>query len=148
MGTLRALKAAMKLDPDLRKLLVRGSRNEILIDLDGDKEADIAIIDMTGNGEIDSVAVDLTGKGEFDLYIRDTDANGVPDTVLYVEDDQDLSKVISGSKEETEAFFIQASVQLYEAIMAAEYIASEIEAGLAELDREVRKARRDYILGR
>ena len=148
MGTLRALKAAMRLDTDLRKMLVRGNRNEILIDVDGDKEADIAIIDMTGSGDIDTVAVDLTGGGDFNIYIRDTDHNGVPDTVLLVEDDDELSKVISGSKEETEAFFIEASWQLYKAITTAQYVAAEIDAGLRELDRKVRKARRDFILGR
>ena len=67
MGTLRTLKAAMRLDIDLRKMLVRGNRNELLIDVDGDKEADIAIIDMTGDDGIDTVAVDLTGDGEFNL---------------------------------------------------------------------------------
>lgn len=103
---------------------------------------------MTGDDEIDTVAVNLTGDGEFNLYIRDTDHNGFPDTVLLVDDDNELSKVISGSKEETEAFFIAASTQLYKAIVAAEYIAAEIDAGIRELDREVRKARRDFLLGR
>ena len=43
MGTLRKLRMAMKTDRDLRRLMVRGSHNEILLDLDGDKEADIAL---------------------------------------------------------------------------------------------------------
>ena len=45
MGTLRQLKMKMRLDADLRPMLVRAMRHEILIDLDGDKVADIALID-------------------------------------------------------------------------------------------------------
>lgn len=148
MGTLRKLKAAMKLDHDLRKLLVRGSKNEILIDIDGDKEADIALIDVTGNGDIDTVAFDLTGDGEFNLYIRDTDGNGIPDTVIYDDEESDKAEIISGSREETEAHFIEAAKRLYAAITVADYVASEIEAGLKELDKEIRKAKRDYLLGK
>ena len=41
MGTLLQLKAFMKLDPQLRRFLVRGSRNEILIDVDAALYVDV-----------------------------------------------------------------------------------------------------------
>ena len=144
MGTLMKLKGFMKLNGDLRPLLVRGGIHEILLDVDGDKEADIAIIDADSDGDIDTVAIDLTGDGEFNVYIKDSDGNGVPDTVLYVEEGAETSKVISGSKEETEAIFLAGAAALYKAIMVADYVASEIEAGLKELDKEVRRVRKQY----
>ena len=38
-------------------MLVRGSRHEILLDLDGDGQADIGLIDENTDGDIDTVAV-------------------------------------------------------------------------------------------
>jgi hypothetical protein len=143
MGTLMKLKTFMKLNGELRPMLVRGGIREILLDVDGDKEADIALIDTDGDGDIDTVAIDLTGDGEFNVYIRDTDGNNIPDTVLFVGEGEETSKVISGSKEETEKMFIEGAVVLYKAIMAAEYVASQIEAGLRELDKEVRRVRKE-----
>ncbi len=146
MGTLMKLKGFMKLNSDLRPLLVRGGIHEILLDVDGDKEADIALIDTDSDGDIDTVAIDLTGDGEFNVYIRDTDNNGIPDTVLFVGEGEETSKVVSGSKEETEAMFVAGANALYKAIMVADYVASEIEAGIRELDREVRRARKELGL--
>ena len=146
MGTLLRLKAYMKLNGDLRKLMVRGGMNEILIDVDGDKEADVAILDTDSDGDIDTVAIDLTGDGEFNVYIKDSDGNGVPDTVLFVGEGDEYSKVISGNKEETEAMFIASAQMLYTAVMAADFVASQIEEGLKQLDKEVRRARRELKL--
>ena len=67
------------MDRDLRHKLVRGSRHEILLDLDGDKLADIALIDDNHDGDLDTIAVDLAGNGEFDLFLIDTDHNNIPD---------------------------------------------------------------------
>ena len=71
MGTLRELKFKMKSDKDLRPMLVRSMRHELLIDLDGDKVADIALIDSNRDGDLDTIAVDTTGNGDFNLYIGD-----------------------------------------------------------------------------
>ena len=73
MGTLLKAKTAIRLDRDLRHKLVRGSRHEILLDLDGDKLADIALIDDNHDGDLDTIAVDLSGNGEFDLFLIDTE---------------------------------------------------------------------------
>ena len=58
---------------------MRGSRHEILLDFDGDKQADIALIDDNHDGDLDTIAVDLAGNGEFDLFLIDTDHNNIPD---------------------------------------------------------------------
>lgn len=143
MGTLRKLKVSMKLDHDLRKMLVRGSRNEILIDIDGDKEADIALSDTTGDGNIDTIAVDLTGDGEFNLFFEDTTGNNIPDTVLFDDEEGDGPQQITDSKEETEAAMIEAARRIYIILQAQEYIASELDAALGDLDKRVRAARRE-----
>ena len=141
MGTLRKLKVAMKLDHDLRKLLIKGSRNEILVDIDEDKEADIMLADITGNGNIDTLAVDLTDDGEFNLFIKDTDGNGVPDTViLYDENDEIVA--MTEDKAEVEQTVKAIAEKIYLLLQAKEIIADELDKHLRELDKEVRQARR------
>lgn len=141
MGTLRKLKVAMKLDHDLRKLLVKGGRNEILVDIDDDKEADIMLADTTGNGNIDTLAVDLTDDGEFNLFIKDTDGNGVPDTVtLYDENDEIIA--MTEDKAEVEETVKSIAAKIYMLLEAKEIIADELDKHLRELDKEVRSARR------
>ena len=68
MGTLLKVKAKMKLDKDLRKMMVRGSRDEILLDLDGDMQADIALTDANNDGDLDTFALDLTGSRIADYF--------------------------------------------------------------------------------
>ena len=84
MGTLKKMRLTMKTDRDLRKLMVRGSHNEILLDLDGDKQADIALQDINSDGNIDRFAFDATGDGWFNLFIDDEDRDGVPDRIFVV----------------------------------------------------------------
>ena len=141
MGTLLKTKTKLKLDKDLRKLLVRGSRHEILLDLDGDKQADVALIDENTDGDIDTIAVDLTGDGEFDLYFVDTDHNGVPDAVFYYEAGSEEVTVL-GLGEEVEEAMISAAADLYVLMLADEYIAESMEAALKELEKDVRDARK------
>ncbi len=141
MGTLRELKMKMKLDRDWHKTLVRGGRNEILIDVDGDKQPDIAIMDTTGNGDIDTLAVDLTGDGEFNLYISDTDGNGIPDLILMDEEGNGDLKVL-GMGEDVENAIIAAANAVKAAIAAGDYISQVLDAALDDLDKEVRIARK------
>ena len=95
MGTLNKMRLTMKTDRDLRKLMVRGSHNEILLDLDGDKQADIAFQDINSDGNIDRFAFDATGDGWFNLFIDDEDRNGIPDRIFVVKygNDEELDKV-------------------------------------------------------
>lgn len=140
MGTLRKAKLAIKTDHDLRQLLLRGGRNEILLDLDGDKEADVVLLDSNGDGNIDTFGADVYGTGDFNLYIEDTDHNGVPDTILVDEEGTgDFETLASGA--EVEANMIEAAQKLAILIEAKEIIAEELDQRLKEMDKEIRRAR-------
>ena len=142
MGTLRKAKVKFKMDRDLRKLLVRGGRNEILLDLDGDKLADIVLADDNGDGDIDTIAVDLTGDGEFNLYFVDTDHNNIPDAVLYDKDGTGEMEIL-GLGEEVEERLISAAQHLYALMIAEEYIAEKVDLALSELEKKVHDARKE-----
>ena len=141
MGTLRKLKMKMRMDKDWHKTLLRSSKDEILIDVDGDKEADVALMDTTGNGDIDTIAVDLTGDGEFNLYFGDTDDNGIPDVILYDEEGNG-NLVILGLGKEVEEAILSAVAAIQTMLLADEYINAALEAELDELDRQVKEARK------
>ncbi len=142
-GTLKDVKKMMSRDRDFRKMLVRGSKDEILIDLDGDSQADVALIDLNGSGNIDTIAVDLTGDGEFNLYFTDTDDNGVPDMILYDEDGEGKEFSLLGFGSEVEQTLIDAVSAVRLALFAEDYIADAIEDALDELDRDVKLARKE-----
>ncbi len=141
MGTLRKLKMKMRLDRDWHKTLIRGSRNEILIDVDGDKQPDVAILDTTGNGDIDTVAVDLTGDGKFNLYISDTDGNDIPDLILLDEDGTGDVQVL-GMGQDVENAVLRAANAVRLAVIAGDYLSEMLDAALDELDHEVKLARK------
>lgn len=46
---MRKVKQKMKLGEDLRGTRIRGTKNEILIDMDGDGLPDVALMDSTGD---------------------------------------------------------------------------------------------------
>ncbi len=46
MSSLSAVRLVMKSDLSIRKMMVRGNRNEILLDMDGDGQPDVAIQDI------------------------------------------------------------------------------------------------------
>ena len=141
MGTLRKLKLKMRLDRDWHKTLIRGSKDEILIDVDGDKQPDVAILDTTGNGDIDTVAVDLTGDGDFNLYISDTDGNGIPDLVLMDEDGTGDLRVLGMGREVEDAVLAAANaVRL--AVLTGDYLSAALDEALDRLDHEVKLARK------
>lgn len=85
MGLLKLTKRKMMKDAKMAGMIVRGGRNEILIDLDGDKLADIGLLDSAGDGFADTIALDISGDNQFNLYIMDTDANTIPD-VSYIDE--------------------------------------------------------------
>ncbi len=142
MGTLRKLKTKMKFDRDWHKALLRSAKNEILIDIDGDKEADLALLDTTGDGDIDTLAVDLTGDGEFNLYFGDTDKNGVPDVVLYDEDGTGDLELL-GIGQEVEDAILATAAMIRAAVITGDYIAEALEQELDELDKELKQARKE-----
>ena len=140
MGTLRKVKLAIKTDKDLRRLLLRGGRNEILLDLDGDKEADIVLLDSNGDGDIDTFGADVLGTGDFNLYIEDTDHNGILDTIVVDKEGMGDFEVFA-SGQEVEANMIEAAKRLALLIEAKEVIAEELDRALQEMDKEIRRAR-------
>lgn len=142
MGTLRKLKLSLKTDRDFRKTLIRGSRNEILIDLDGDDQPDIAIIDTNGNGDADTVAVDFTGNGEFDLYVKDTNHNGVIDQILYDADGDGVLEEIAGG-DALEERVIVAMEAVSTAIQMGEYVTEVLDSRLDDLEKEIKQARKE-----
>ena len=140
MGTLRELKFKMKSDKDLRPMLVRSMRHELLIDLDGDKVADIALIDSNRDGDLDTIAVDTTGNGDFNLYIGDQDANGVPDTVEFYDDGDDMP-IAAYFGRAVEDRFIDLAGIIYARVLAKEFIASEMISAFKDF---VARAEEEY----
>ena len=145
MGTLKKMRLTMKTDRDLRKRMVRGSHNEILLDLDGDKQADIALQDINSDGNIDRFAFDATGDGWFNLFIDDEDRDGVPDRIFVVKygKDEEPDKVVelaAGPDVEQEIIAIAQEIALL--IQAKEIIGEEMIVRLNDLDRKVSKASR------
>lgn len=140
MGTLMKLKLKMKFDRDLRHAMVRGSKHEILLDLDGDKLPDIAIMDLDKDGDIDALAVDLDGNGELSFFIVDTDHNGIPDQILYEDDNGELQVLAAGP--EVEQAIVNAAILVEQAIAAGEYIAKNLDLALDDMEKEIKKARK------
>ena len=131
MGTLYQLKKTVRLDKELRPMLVRSTLHEALLDLDGDKVADIALIDNNHDGDIDMIAIDLTGNGEFNLYVGDADGNGIPDTVEFYEDGDDMP-VAAYMGRNVEDRFLDLAGMVYGRILARELIAGELIAAFEE----------------
>ena len=138
MGTLRDLKKRMRKDEELKPMLVHSTLHELLIDVDGDSLADIALIDNTHDGDIDTVAIDLTGSGDFNLYIGDSDANGVIDTVTFY-DDFDPMPIASYYGRNVEQHFIDLGTTLYNVLTAADFITAEVEAALNEFEAKAKE---------
>lgn len=133
MGTLREVKFAMRRDKELSPMLVRSGLHEILIDLDGDKVADIALIDNNRDGDIDMIAVDATGNGDFNLYVGDADGNGIPDTVEFYEDGDDMP-VAAYFGRAVEDRFVDLGAIIYSRILAKEFIAAELIRAFEEFE--------------
>ena len=145
MGTLKKLRMTMKTDRDLRKMLVRGSYNELLLDLDGDNQADIALQDINSDGDIDRIALDATGDGWFDLFIDDEDRNGIPDRIFVVkygndEEPDRVEQLAAGPEVEQNLIAIAKDIALI--IQAKEIIGEELCVRLNDLDRTVSKLSR------
>ncbi len=128
-------------------MLVRGGRSEILIDLDGDREADLGLFDSTGNGNIDTLAADVLDTGEFNLVILDRDDNGIPDAVYLDEEGTGNYEELAVGPE-VEAHMLEAAHKLAAVMEAREIIAVELEGRLRDLEKDVRAARKELKAGR
>ena len=85
MASFKEIKSRLKEATEVKQFSIcKSEKDKILLDLNGDGEADAALIDTTMSGKPDLLAVDLTGDHKFNLYIDDTDNNNYPD-VIYVD---------------------------------------------------------------
>ena len=85
MATLNEMKKRLKEAANLERIdIIKGDKNQVLIDLNGDGEPEAALIDTTDNGNADLLALDLTGDHKFNLFLDDTDDNAFPD-VAYID---------------------------------------------------------------
>lgn len=142
MGTLRQVKRKMRMDQDFRKTLIRSSKDEILIDLDGDGQPDLALVDSAGDGDIDTLAMDLTGDGEFNLYFHDSDANGLPDLVL-LDSEGDGNVEVLGFGPEVEAKMILTAHKIMAMLDLGDYVAETLDGALDELQADIEEARQE-----
>lgn len=99
MNVTARLRQHLKSNPELAKLLMPGTKNEVLLDLNGDGKVDFAFIDQTGDGMPETLAIDRTGNGELNLYFYDADGNGLADTVLSYRDGEDIPSYTKISKD-------------------------------------------------
>ncbi len=125
-------KKRIKNDPELSKMLVRSGWREIALDLDGDGMADVSFSSESFGRKIDTIAVDLSGDGEFDLYIQDTDGNGIPDTVLMIQEGEEERAVVAFGGE-VELGFINLGVKVANLMVAEEFMNEELGLSLADL---------------
>ena len=141
VGTLSKTRVALRADHKTRKMLLRGSNNELLIDLDGDKQADIALVDVDKGGNLDRICVDLTGNGYFDLYVDDTDNNGIPDRIFLVDEENDKTQELAFGPEAEEQIMVAAKA-VAQVLEAQEIIADELDARLRDMEISIHSARR------
>lgn len=131
MITIGEAKKRIKNDPELSRLLIRSEWRDIALDLSGNGYADICFHSGKMSGKIDTFALDLTGNGEYNLYLYDTDANGIPDTVIKVDDDGVEQAVVFGG--EVEQGFVDLSSKIARLLMAEEYMQDELGVSLDEM---------------
>lgn len=137
-------KARMKEDPTLGKMVLLSSKNEILLDIDGDNLADAALMDSMGDGRVDILAVDLTGDNEFNLYFMDTRHNNLPDVTFYDEKSNGDLRLV-GVGEGTQGSMQEAAARVYRALLSDTYEPAKVEKALKDLDGLIKEAREKLV---
>ena len=138
MGTLLQVKLKMKQDQDMKKKLARGGRHEILLDLDGDKCADLGLMDENMDGDIDAMALDLSGTGDFDLFLMDLDGNGTIDMAFFDKEGTGNFTTPKWGAEVLSPLF-QAATQLYVFLKGEDWGAQELNAQLEQMSAALEK---------
>lgn len=129
---IKRIKRQLRVDPDLRGMLVRSGRNEIMLDLDGDGVADVCISSENESGSIDTLAFDLSGNGDFNLFLHDADGNGIPDSVFWADDDSDEAELIAFGSD-VERGLIDIAARIDALMNAEEFLNEEFGISLADL---------------
>ena len=119
----------------------RGDKNKIMIDLNGDGEADAALIDTTGSDMPDLLAIDVTGDHKFNLFLDDTDDNNFPD-VVYIDKKGDGNIQLLGAGEDMHDQMHSRLVKIFAVLTdreADEEAVHEALLRLAECVEEIQK---------
>ena len=130
--SIREAKKRIKNDPELSKMLVSSGWKEIALDLDGNGLADVMFSCEKFGRKIDTIAVDLSGNGEYNLYLHDMDANGIPDTVLVIDDGAEVPRTVAFGGE-VELGFINLGVKVANLLVAEDFMNRELGISLADL---------------
>ncbi len=131
-GKIRKIKKRIMADPEMKKMLVRSAWDEIMLDLDGDGIADVCLSSDNVWGYIDTFSVDLTGNGEFNLYLHDANGNGLPDAILWGDDDSDeLVLVAAGSA--VENGLVETVAKIESLLRSDEFKSAELGLTLSDL---------------
>ena len=102
MNVISDFRKRLRSNPETAKLLMPGTKNEVLFDLDGDGKMDFALMDTTGDGNPDTFAADMTGNGSLNIYFYDADGDSVADTVQYYRDGTDKPSYIKLARDDDE----------------------------------------------
>lgn len=138
-------KKRIKNDPELSKKLVRSGWRDIALDLSGNGFADICFYSGRIDRKIDTFALDLTGNGEYNLYLYDSDGNGIPDTIIKVDDDGKEEEIVFGG--EVELGFVNLGVKLANLLVAEEYMKEELSISMDEMARYLKENADDILSG-
>ena len=135
---IRNIKKQIKADPELSKRLLPSGRDEIMLDLNLDGTADLCLSSDHNKGYVNTFSVDVTGNGDFNLYFHDADGNGIPDTILWSDDDNDEMKVIDAG-EGVEKGMIDLFAHLEAIMMADELMMDAFGVSLTDIGDYINK---------
>ncbi len=133
MATMKGMKKKLSEAAGMYKIKVsKEGKDKILIDLNGDGEADAALIDTMGNGEPDLLALDMTGDHKFNLFLDDTNNNQYPD-VIYIDKKGDGNIQLLSIGDESENVYEEKLAKIYSALVSEDTSDEELNAALYEL---------------
>lgn len=133
MVTFEEMKKKLKQAAERDRInIIRGEKNQILLDLNNDKLPEAALIDTTDSGTPDLLAIDATGDHKFNLYLDDTDDNDYPD-VVYVDRKGDGNVQLVTTGEETKDVIQKKLYKVFSVLTADEADADSLNKALHEL---------------
>ena len=121
----------------------RGDKNKIMIDLNGDGEADAALIDTTGSDMPDLLAIDVTGDHKFNLFLDDTNDNNYPD-VVYIDKNGDGNIQLIGTGEQDRGELHHDLVRIFAVLTDRDADEESLNKALRELAQAVEGVKKDY----
>lgn len=144
MGNLQKLKSKLRADAHWKRSIVRSTKSEILIDLDGDKEADLCLMTTSEEGKIDVYAIDLTGEGEFNLYFLDTNHDDIPDRIFMDQEGVGQMEPLGSGRDE-ETVLVDAMAAVAKEVKDGSFQAAELGAALDHLFEVMESAKNAFL---